>query len=90
MDSYQIIGFVAGAIIVVNTVPQLVKTLKTKEVDDLSLGMFSLVFLAQILWLIYGLHLNNLPLILTNGLGSLAVVTNIVFILKYRTVPQKQ
>lgn len=89
MDIYQIIDYAAGMLIIINTVPQLLKMLKTKEVDDVSLGMFFLIISSQILWLIYGFHLNNMPLILTNGLGAILVTFNISLIFKYRKVSAK-
>jgi MtN3 and saliva related transmembrane protein len=84
MDIYQMLALVGGAMIVLTTLPQLIKIVKTKEVKDLSLGMFVILFIAEGIWLFYGFHLNDLPLILTNGLAMVVVATNISLIIKYR------
>ncbi len=89
MDIYQTIAMVAGAMIIFTTLPQLIKITKTKEVEDLSLGMFFILIIAEVLWLYYGFHIKDLPLILTNGLSMLVVGSNIALIYKYRKVPAK-
>lgn len=89
MDFYQILALIAGALIVGNTLPQLIKILKTKKVDDLSLAMFIMIFLAQVIWLVYGFHIKDIPVIFTNIFGMLFSVIIIGLILKYRTAPAK-
>jgi MtN3 and saliva related transmembrane protein len=89
MDFYQILALVGGAMIIFTTFPQLIKIIKTKKVDDLSLNMFLILIIAESIWLYYGLHINDLPLILTNGLSMVVVATNIGLIFKYRTAPTK-
>ncbi|MEK7447196.1 MAG: SemiSWEET family transporter [Patescibacteria group bacterium] len=87
MDFYQILALIAGALIVGNTLSQLFKIIKTKKVDDLSLVMFLMIFLAQVIWLVYGLHIQDMPVILTNGFGMLFTIIIIGLIFRYRTVP---
>lgn len=89
MDFYQILALIAGALIVGNTIPQLAKILKTKKVDDLSLAMFLMILLAQAIWLVYGFHINDIPVIFTNSLGMLFTTLIVGFILRYRTAPAK-
>lgn len=84
MDFFQILAFLAGAMIVVSTLPQVFKTLKLKEVKDLSLPMFILLGTAQILWIIYAIHINDLPVLLTNLLSAGVVFANIFLIFKYQ------
>lgn len=49
--------------------PQVVKTLKTKETKDISLMMFVFSATGLCLWFIYGLLLNDLPIIFANGIS---------------------
>ena len=84
MDFYQILALFAGALIILSTLPQVFKTLKTKEVKDLSLPMFVILGSAQCIWFFYGLHLKDIPLIITNFGSVVVVLTNILLILKYR------
>jgi MtN3 and saliva related transmembrane protein len=66
MDSTTIIGLVAAFLTTGAYVPQAVKTWRTRRTGDLSLSMFSMVFLGTVSWLAYGLLKDDLPIILAN------------------------
>jgi MtN3 and saliva related transmembrane protein len=59
-------GFFAGILTSGAAIPQVVKTYRTKQARDLSMWQLVLLTLGMMLWLIYGLSLNDLPLILAN------------------------
>ena len=61
------LGFFAGFLTVASFVPQVVRTWRTRQVRDLSLGMFALLVTASTLWMIYGVVINDIPVILTNA-----------------------
>jgi MtN3 and saliva related transmembrane protein len=61
------LGIVAGMLTTVAFLPQVVKTWKSKSAKDLSLGMFLLFVSGVVLWLIYGIFNQNLPIILANA-----------------------
>ncbi len=67
MDFVVVIGFLAGALTTAGYVPQLLKTMRTKCADDLSLMMFAAISVGVFLWLVYGLYLNSFPIIAANG-----------------------
>lgn len=69
MEIITWIGLAAAACTTFSFVPQVLKTLKSKETKDISLLMYSILTLGLFLWLIYGLFLKDLPLILANGLS---------------------
>ena len=60
------IGLLAGTLTTIASIPQLIKSYKTKSTKDVSEPMLLLTCSGVFLWLIYGLFVNNLPLILTN------------------------
>jgi MtN3 and saliva related transmembrane protein len=60
-------------------VPQVIKTWKSRSAKDLSLGMFSLFCTGVLLWLIYGLAINDLPIILANTVTLLLAMTLVYF-----------
>ncbi|MGE5506478.1 MAG: SemiSWEET transporter [Actinomycetota bacterium] len=62
----DVIGAVAGALTTVAFVPQVVKTLRTRQTRDISLSMWLLFWLGVALWLVYGLILVAWPLIAAN------------------------
>ena len=75
METIDIIGYAAATLTTVSFVPQVVKTWKTKSTEDISLVMFILFIIGLILWLIYGIILNAMPIILANLITcSLAII----------------
>src|SRR3990172_5295268 len=66
MDYVNMIGFGAALLSMVAYVPQAIKVYKTRHTKDISLSMFLIMTLGVILWLIYELMLNSLPMIVAN------------------------
>lgn len=60
------IGFIAGILTSVAAIPQVVKTFKSRHVRDISVWQPVLLALGVALWMIYGILINDLPLILAN------------------------
>jgi MtN3 and saliva related transmembrane protein len=60
------IGFVAGILTSVAAIPQVIKTLKTRHVRDISIWQPLLLAFGVALWMIYGILINDLPLIFAN------------------------
>lgn len=67
MDWTSVLGLVAGICTTAAVVPQLLKAWKTKEVDDVSPGMFFVLITGLALWVVYGVIKNDFPIIATNG-----------------------
>ena len=67
----QILGLVAGACTTAAVIPQILKAWKTKEVDDVSPGMFLVLITGLALWVVYGIIKGDIPIIITNGLAFL-------------------
>lgn len=79
----DIVGFIAGVLIVVSCLPQIVKIFQTKSVKDVSIYMYILLLIAQSLWACYGFLSNDIHIIITNVVsGSLSLVV-IVLCLYY-------
>lgn len=62
----EVIGLTAGFLTSVAALPQLVRTLKTRQVRDISLGQPLLLSIGIFLWLIYGVLQHDLPLVIAN------------------------
>jgi len=82
MDYKTIIGLVAATLTTAASLPQAVKTIKTRSTKDLSLGMYILLESGVILWLVYGLLVTDIPVIFAN-IFTLIPVT-IILIMKIR------
>lgn len=84
MDFHTVIGLTAGFCTTVAFLPQAIKTWKTKSAKDLSLGMYSIFCTGIILWLIYGILINDLPVILTNVASMILATSILYFKLSYK------
>ena len=82
MDYVDLIGLTAGAIDGFSLFPQVLKVLKTKSTKDISREMFLLLGGSIFLWLIYGLLLNNFPIIIANFLGFIQALIILYFKIK--------
>lgn len=68
--SIEIIGLVAAVLTTSSFIPQVIKTKKTKSVENLSLTMYLTMFTGVVLWLIYGLYINSVAVILANAVTA--------------------
>lgn len=84
MDGVDILGYAAGAITSLTFLPQVIKTWKEKSAKDISLMMFLIAAVNEIMWIVYGALLNNWVIILTNSLVLAMSLTMIVFKLNYK------
>ena len=60
------LGLVAGTLTSIAAIPQVVKTLRTRHARDISVWQPLLLAVGVALWMIYGMLIDNLPLILAN------------------------
>lgn len=60
------IGLVAGTLTSLAAIPQVVKTLKSRHVRDISIWQPLLLSIGVALWMVYGILINDLPLIVAN------------------------
>ena len=84
MDWTQVIGLAAGVFTSTSMIPQVVKTIKEKKAEDVSLVMLLILMSGIILWIIYGIKKNDLPIIATNGFSLLVNIIMIILRLKYK------
>lgn len=60
------IGLVAGSLTSIAAVPQLIKSLRSRHVRDISVWQPLLLAVGVGLWLVYGIMIGDRPLILSN------------------------
>jgi MtN3 and saliva related transmembrane protein len=84
MDWTKIIGLAAGVFTATSLLPQVFKTLKQKKADDVSLVMLLVLLSGQILWIIYGVKRNDLPIIATNCFSLLVDITMVFLRIRYK------
>ncbi len=79
MPYVDIIGYIAGILIVISLIPQIAKSWKTKSTKDLSLPRYLIYVMGVVLWLIYGVALNNGPMIILNSV-NLVLASSVVYL----------
>jgi MtN3 and saliva related transmembrane protein len=84
MEFIEILGLAAGICTSSSLLPQLIKTVKTKEVQDVSLVMFVVLLVGNGLWIYYGFAKSDIPIISTNILAFGLNVAMLVFKYKYQ------
>ena len=77
------IGIFAGFLIVCSFVPQLIIIIKNKSAKDISITMYIVLLVAQILWMIYGILKYDFQVIVTNAVTSVLTILIIIFALWY-------
>ncbi len=80
----DIIGLVAATLTTAAYVPQVYKTWKEKSTKDISLSMYAVLLTGVLLWLVYGIYLNSLPIILSNIVTSLLLLFMLLMKIKYK------
>jgi len=88
MNLISIIGVLAAIVSTINQLPQAWKTIRSKDTHSLSLVMYSMVWIATVLWLTYGILKKDTPLILSNSI-SIIPITYILGMKAYNTLNGK-
>lgn len=71
----DVFGYSAGFIAAIMYFPQIKKMYITKSTDDISMNTIFLLIICSILWIIYGIYLMEWPVILTDIIILLQVLT---------------
>ncbi len=87
--SPEIIGYIAATLTTASFLPQALMTLKTRNTDSLSLGMYSAFTLGVLFLLIYGLQINDLAIIFANAI-TLLLSGSILLIKLYNELKRKR
>jgi MtN3 and saliva related transmembrane protein len=84
MTGVDILGYSAGFITSLTFLPQVIKTWKVKSAKDISLMMFIIAAVNEVMWIVYGALLNNWVIILTNSIVLAMSLIMIFFKLRYK------
>jgi len=84
MEVFELIGFTAATLTTLAFVPQALKSYKEKSTKDISLVMYVVMFTGVILWLLYGIHLNSIPIIIANAITALFNLSIIILKMKHK------
>ena len=79
----EIIGFIAGILVCSAHIPQVYKSIKTKRTTDISLPLYSILWVGVLLWLLYGYIQDALAVFVMNFVTITFISTMIFLKLKY-------
>jgi MtN3 and saliva related transmembrane protein len=85
----SVVGFLAGALTTAANLPQVWKTYRDKSAEGLSFRMLLILCMGLALWMVYGFLTDSLPLILTNAIGTVLIVSLVVMKWKFDRSPTK-
>ena len=81
-----ILGFIAGALTTAAFVPQVLKSWRSRSVDDFSTGMLVMFNAGVALWIVYGWMTGAMPVVVANVVTLLLTVS--LLVLKVSTSPR--
>ncbi|MDE2234257.1 MAG: SemiSWEET transporter [Gammaproteobacteria bacterium] len=77
------IGLAAATLTTISFLPQVYRSLRTRDTRSISLGMYFLFTIGISLWLVYGLLSHDLPVTLANGVTLVLALIVVVLKLRY-------
>ena len=80
----EYIGYISAILTSLAFAPQMIKTIRTKSTDGISLGTYIIFNIGVIGWLTYGILENDWPIILANTLTFIFAFTILCLKLKHR------
>lgn len=82
MSYIDLLGYIAGILVVLSLLPQVIKSWVTKSTRDISFLRYIIYVTGLILWVTYAVIIKNGPVALMNSIGLL--LASIVLSLKIR------
>ncbi|HLC68834.1 MAG TPA: SemiSWEET transporter [Candidatus Bilamarchaeaceae archaeon] len=83
-ESVTLLGYAAGTLTTIAFVPQVLKAWQSKSTRDISLSMTLILTTGIVLWFLYGLSINSLPIIFANAISFMLVLALLILKLKYQ------
>ena len=78
-----VVGILAGILILSGWVPQIIKGYKTKRLNDVSSYLMICIFAGAVLWLVYGIAIDDIYIIGVNVAAMFLTMTVLAMKLKY-------
>ena len=74
----EFFGYTAAILTTLAFIPQLIKTLKTKKAEDVSLTTLIMFLTGVAAWIIYGIEISSKPILIAN---SITFILNFLILL---------
>ena len=83
-----IVAILAGILILIGWVPQIIQGYKTKKLEDVSKYLLIAIFAGAVLWLVYGIELVEIYIIGVNIAAMFLTMTVLIMKLKYEKLSE--
>lgn len=83
-DLTEWVGILAGIFTSTSLLPQLIKLIRNKKAEDISLFFLIALFIGISLWIVYGVLRKDIPIIATNCFSFLINVMMIVLGIRFK------
>jgi len=80
----QVTGIIAGCLTALSALPQLIKIIKVKKAEDISLWTLIVLITGLGLWTMYGFLKDDIPILVTNFFSLLINIMLVFLKLKYK------
>ena len=80
----ETIGYLAGILIVISLVPQVIQSWRTKETHDISLWRYIIYIIGLVLIVVYGFLIWSLPIALLNIVATFLALIILYLKIKYK------
>jgi MtN3 and saliva related transmembrane protein len=84
MDKVTLIGVAASVLTAFSLLPQLIKIIKERKADDVSLGMLLILLAGLSLWIIYGFMITDKIIIFSNIFSALVNIAVLILTMVYK------
>lgn len=69
-----LIGFLAAIANAISLIPEIKKAVQTRHLRDVAWGMLFFLSCSSFMWLLYGIHLVDYPIIVSDGISLILAV----------------
>jgi len=83
MTLTTIMGLIAGLLTTGAFIPQMIKTIKTKDTKSISLTMYIIYIIGVLFWFVYGFMINETAILITNtfsfAFGLILLIMKLIY-----------
>jgi MtN3 and saliva related transmembrane protein len=80
----ELMGLTASIMTTINSLPQIIKIIKTKSVDDISLTAIIILVVGLGLWTWYGVLISNIPIMISSGVQFILEIIIFGLVINHR------
>lgn len=80
----ELLGCIAGICTAIVFLPQSIQTIKTKNIEGLSLGTYVIYCIGMLCWIAYGIYLGSLQMIIFNAISLFFALIILCIIIQQR------